>query len=208
MNMHTWWLYCVAVFFFSGIPGPNMLHITMRSIQFGVRQSLPSMLGCMSGLVSLLIISAAGLGGVMLAFPSLFEVIRYLGILYLVYLGVKAWRGSDAPFSMDKDGEHLQMSAWKKIRSAFIISASNPKMILFAAAFFPQFIDTSQPQAIQFLILIFTFVGIETFWYTVYGFFGSKIAERLIKPRFRRAFNRFTGSLFVAFGLALLRVKP
>ena len=208
MSTHTWWLYCVAVFFFSGIPGPNMLHITMRSIQFGVRKSLPSMAGCMSGLVTLLIISAAGLGGVMLAFPDLFEVIRYLGLAYLVYLGIKAWRGSDAPFAVDGAGPRPVMSGLKKFRSGFVIGASNPKMILFAAAFFPQFIDTSQPQAVQFLILIFTFVGIEAFWYTVYGFFGSRIAERLIRPSFRKAFNRFTGSLFVAFGLALLRVKP
>ena len=196
-----------AVFFFSGIPGPNMLHITMRSIQFGMKRSLPAMAGCMTGLVSLLIVSAAGLGGVMHAFPELFEVMKYLGLAYLVYLGIRAWRGSDAPFSLGSDGQMLKMPVLKMFRIAFIIAASNPKMILFAAAFFPQFIDTGQPTLLQFTILIFTFVGIESFWYTIYGFFGQKIAAKLVKPAFRKAFNRFTGLLFIAFGLSLLLVK-
>ncbi len=92
-------------------------------------------------------------------------------------------------------------------REGFLVSASNPKAILFAAAFLPQFIRADQPQLPQFGILLLTFVVIEGSWYAVYGSFGQRLSAYLQRAGVRRAFNRLTGGLFVGFAalMALAR---
>ena len=77
-----------------------------------------------------------------------------------------------------------------------------------AAAFFPQFIDRSQPQAPQFAILVATFCVLELFWYAVYALGGRTFAGYLSRPAWQRGFDRATGVVFVGFGLALLKFRP
>lgn len=97
MTLQTWWLFLGAVFVLSGTPGPNMLHILTRSLRVGLRRSLAAMAGCLSAVVLVLLASAAGLSAVLMASPVLFDILRYAGVAYLVVLGVRAWRGDDAP---------------------------------------------------------------------------------------------------------------
>ena len=208
MTLNTWWLFCVAVFLLSGTPGPNMLHVLSRSIRFGVRRSLATMAGCMSALVLVLMASAGGLSALLLAAPAVFDVVRYLGVAYLIYLGIRAWRGDDAPFDVGTGALTAQMSGWALFRGGFVIGISNPKLLLFAAAFLPQFVNHGQPQAQQYAILIATFAAVEAFWYLAYAFGGRKLALHLTRPALKRAFNRLTGGIFAGFGLALLRVRP
>lgn len=89
-------------------------------------------------------------------------------------------------------------------RTAFVIGISNPKALLFAAAFLPQFIDATQPKLPQFGVMVLTFSVIEISWYFVYALGGRGIAGFLTRPGLKKAFNRLTGSIFVAFGLALV----
>jgi threonine/homoserine/homoserine lactone efflux protein len=101
----------------------------------------------------------------------------------------------------------VTLSARRLFRGGFVIAASNPKLLLFAAAFLPQFVDRASPQAPQFAILVATFAVIESFWYGVYAAGGQTLARYLTRPALRRAFDRVTGGVFVGFGLALLRVR-
>ena len=97
MTLQTWWLFVMAVFLLSGTPGPNMLHILQRSVDFGVRRTVAAMAGCLAGLMTILTASAAGLTALLLAIPGAFEVLRWLGTAYLVWLGIKAWRADPTP---------------------------------------------------------------------------------------------------------------
>ena len=97
MSLQLWLLYCATVFVVSATPGPNMLHILQRSVTLGLGRSLPAMLGCMTGLLILMSASIMGLTAVLLALPGAFDVLRYLGTAYLVYLGIKAWRAPVEP---------------------------------------------------------------------------------------------------------------
>ncbi len=208
MTLHSWWLFVVAVFLLSGTPGPNMLHVMTRSVAFGARRSMVAMAGCLSGLVLVLAASAAGLSAVLLAWPRLFDAFRYAGVAYLVFLGIKAWRGAGAaPIDLGSDALPMSPSAARLFRGGFVIAISNPKLLLFAAAFLPQFVDRSAPQAPQFAILVATFAAIECFWYGVYGAGGRSLARYLTRPGLQRAFDRATGVIFIGFGLALLRVR-
>lgn len=208
MSLHLWWLFVAAVFLLSGTPGPNMLHILSRSVAIGVRRSLVAMLGTILALVAVLAASAAGLSTVLMALPGAFEVLRFIGAAYLVYLGVKSWRGGAAPAAPDLDAPARAVGAGKVFAGGFMVCASNPKLLLFATAFLPQFVDAAEPAAPQFAILVATFAAIELFWLLVYAICGKTLARHLAKPALRRAFNRLTGSVFVGFGALLLRLKP
>lgn len=205
MTWHTWWLFCVTVIILSGTPGPNMLHILSRSIRFGSRRVFFSMLGSLSALVLTLSIAAAGVSTFLMATPALFDTIRYAGIAYLFYLGIRAWCGSDAPFMLSMAQDKRSDSVL--FRDGFLVCASNPKLILFATAFFTQFIHQDAPQLPQFVILIVSYACIEMCWYTVYAFGGARLAAILTRPSLKTWFNRLTGGIFTGFGIALLMAR-
>ncbi|WP_440979240.1 LysE family translocator [Sphingomonas pseudosanguinis] len=208
MALHTWWLFVGAVFLLSGTPGPNMLHILTRSVDMGLKRSVAAMAGCLFAVVLVLAASAAGLTTLLLALPGAFEVIRYAGVAYLLYLGIKAWRADIAPLDVSEAVLPRSLSRTALFRGGFLIGISNPKLILFAVAFLPQFINPTRAQVPQFATLVATFAVIEAFWYGVYALGGRSLSRYLAKPAVKRAFNRMTGAIFVGFGLALLRVKP
>ena len=207
MTLHAWWLFAVAVFLLCGTPGPNMLHIMTRSIAFGARRSMAAMAGCLTALVLVLAASAAGVSALLAAWPRVFDALRYAGVAYLIFLGIKAWRGAGSPLDVGSDRLPATWSAARLFRGGFAICISNPKLLLFAAAFLPQFIDNASPRVPQFAILVATFAVVESFWYGVYAAGGRTLARSLTRPALRRAFDRMTGVIFIGFGLALLRVR-
>lgn len=206
MTFQTWWLFLGAVFALSGTPGPNMLHILSRSLRVGLRRCLVSMAGCLSAVVLVLLASAAGLGAVLMASPVLFEILRYAGIAYLLVLGIRSWRGDDGPIRVGSAGS-APLSLARLYRDGFLIGLSNPKLLLFASAFLPQFVDPARPQGPQFAILVVTFAGAELFWYGVYALGGARLAASLTRPSLKRTFNRITGAIFVGFGAMLLGAR-
>jgi len=208
MTLHTWWLFLTAVFLLSATPGPNMLHVLGRSVRFGPRGSLAAMVGCLSAVLLVLVASAAGLSAVLLASPTLFDALRYAGVAYLAYLGIQAWRGADAPIRVGDGAAPVRPSAIRLVRDGFLIGASNPKLLLFAGAFFPQFVDADRPQGPQFAILVATFAAVEVFWYGVYAVSGARLAATLTRPALKRLFDRATGAIFLGFGAVLLGTRP
>lgn len=204
MTLTNWWLYATAVFLISATPGPNMLHVMTRSIAVGPRRAAATMAGCMSAVLLCLLASAAGLGAVLKAYPHVFDMLRYAGAAYLIWLGIKAWR---APVHEGPQGgvrRGADLSRVRLYRDGMLTGLSNPKLIVFAAALFPQFIDARAAFAPQLAILVATFVVIETFWYLVYAMGGLRLARWLEPANRQRLFNRLTGGLFVAFGGALI----
>lgn len=215
MSLHTWWLYFATVFVVSAIPGPNMLLIMSHGAQYGLRRTAASMAGCLSALVIMLSVSAAGLGVFLQAWPAMFNTLRIVGAAYLVWLGIKAWSApvadAEAANAAASDAAApLAVPARRPgalFRNGFLVASSNPKAILFAAALLPQFIDASRPTLPQFGVLVATFAVIEVSWYLVYAGCGTRIGATLKSRRVAKAFNRATGGVFVGFGamMALMR---
>ena len=203
MSLHLWWIYVTAVFLISATPGPNMLHVMAQSIAHGPRKALATMAGLMSAVLLCLIASALGLGALLKASPRLFDVLRYAGVAYLLYLGVKAWR---APIGGAVEARPVQ-SDRALYATGMLTGLSNPKLIIFAAALFPQFIDMTRPFWLQLAILIVTFVAIEFGWQCVYALGGVKLARWLAPANRQKLFNRGTGLLFIGFGGALLGAR-
>ncbi|WP_116138203.1 LysE family translocator [Trinickia diaoshuihuensis] len=213
MSLHTWWLFVATVFVVSAIPGPNMLVVMTASAQHSIRRAGATMAGCLSALVLMLSISAAGLGVFLKAWPTMFDALRLIGAAYLIYLGVKSWRAkvdddaSAAAQTAPGASAKPSRSLGALYRSGFLVASSNPKAILFAAALLPQFIDASKPTLPQFGILVATFAVIEVSWYLVYAVCGARIGTTLRSGRVARAFNRLTGGVFVGFGAMMALVR-
>lgn len=205
MSLHAWWLYVTAVFLISATPGPNMLHVMSQSIIHGPRRALATMAGLMSAVLLCLTASALGLGALLKASPRLFDLLRYAGVAYLVWLGIKAWRAS--PDMRSETASSRLEPARALYGTGLLTGLSNPKLIIFAAALFPQFIDTARPFWTQLAILIASFAGIEGFWYGVYALGGMKLKRWLAPANRQRLFNRGTGLLFIGFGGALLGAR-
>lgn len=204
MTMANWWLYVTAVFFISATPGPNMLHVMSRSISVGPRRALATMAGCMSAILLCLLASAAGLGAVLKAYPHLFDFLRYAGAAYLIWLGIKAWRAPVTEAGDVATPRQADLPPSRLYGAGLLTGLSNPKLIVFAAALFPQFINARAPFVPQLAILVVTFVVIEAFWYGVYALGGLRLARWLEPANRQKLFNRLTGGLFAAFGGALL----
>ena len=204
MSLKTWWLYVGITFLLSAAPGPNMLLVMRTSARCGWRRAVATMAGCMTALLGMLTISAAGLGAVLQAFPAVFEVLRLLGSAYLAYLGVMCWR---APVTEAMDEQRIALpdeTPWSLYRVGLLVAGSNPKAILFAAGFFPQFITPGSPEVPQFAILLATFAIIEASWYMTYGLGGHTLSRYLQRVSVRRLFNRVTGGAFVGFAALMV----
>jgi threonine/homoserine/homoserine lactone efflux protein len=205
MTLETWWLYLGAIVLIACTPGPNVLYVTTRSIQFGLRASAAGMAGCLLALVLMLMGSVAGLSALLITLPAAFDMLRYLGAAYLIWLGIQTWRAADEPEDVTAASE---ASLAATFRGGFLVGISNPKLLIFAAAFFPQFITPTAPWLPQFALLVATFVAVELAFYLVYALGGRRLAAHLVRGVWRRRLNRASGVIFAGFGVALLRYRP
>lgn len=207
--MHTWWLFVMMTFVVSATPGPNMIMVMSHSARFGIRAAIATMAGCMSALLVMMSLSAAGLGALLQAVPSVFDTLRWIGAAYLAYLGWKSWsapvNGEAVPEATETDRKSLSIGSL--YRQGLFVAASNPKAILFAAAFFPQFIRPELPQMPQFCILLVTFSVIEVGWYFIYARSGQRLATYLRRASVLKAFNRVTGGAFIGFAVAMAAAR-
>jgi len=144
--------------------------------------------------------SMLGLGAILAASAFVFTGLRWLGGLYLIYLGFKLWR---APV-VTPDAPAPALSLKRIFAHAYAVTALNPKSIIFFIAFVPQFIDTARPFAPQVAILEATFVIMAGLNAALYGWLASKARETLKNPRVQRAVNRTGGSALMGAGVLAL----
>jgi threonine/homoserine/homoserine lactone efflux protein len=202
MTFTLWWTFSVATFLICLSPGPNMLLMLKSGIEHGFRRTmLFTSTGCFLGVLILIGGSVLGVGAALQLYPSLYRVLCIVGALYLIFIGVQSWR---TPVSVG-DGEATHEASGKALfRKGFLVAMSNPKALLFAAAFFPQFINPELPQIPQMAVMLVTFTVLEFACYAAYAAGGEKLAAIMRRAEVRRRVQRATGSLFMLFGVLLL----
>lgn len=192
-------LFFAATVVIAATPGPNMLLVMTSSMRSGFRRSFITMAGCLTSVVSMILLSALGLDVALRAAPRAFFALRAAGAAYLLYLAYRMWTSEPAPL----EAAHVPKKGL--YREGVLVAASNPKAILFAAAFLPQFIDPAQARGPQFGVLVALFAVIEVSCYLAYALAGRQAVTFLEDPRRRRLVDRGAGALFAAFALAMVR---
>ena len=157
MSTHLWLVYLSLVLVATATPGPAVLYITTSSIRHGWRKATFAALGNISGLFCLGVVAVTGLGAILNTSVLVFNLVKYAGAAYLIFLGVKMLRqkGGDADVLMNHAGAE-PVSAGSIYLQAMGVAVSNPKAIVFLTALFPQFLSIDKALVPQFLLLIAT----------------------------------------------------
>jgi len=208
MDLDTWSLYASAVLLLCLTPGPNSLLAVTNGLRFGVGKTLFSTFGCAVGLTLLIGASLSGLGLILAASETVFYVIKWLGACYLIYLGISLIRarGSLADAGRASHPTTPPTELYLFAQGLWIV-VMNPKVVIFFAAFLPQFYDPQHGLLPQFLMMAGTFVGIEVVVEIVLAVFASKLAAYVTSGTGMRMFNRATGGVFVLAGAYLLTLE-
>lgn len=207
ISYQTLAIFLTTCFFLSATPGPNMLSALSMGMRHGLSGAAWGGLGMCLSLGLLAGLSALGVGVLLKASPLAFMIFKWVGVAYLAWLGVQAWRAPVEPDSAMADASADTGSArfgqFGLLGQGLLITLSNPKALVFMAAFFPQFIDPDRPMAPQLTILVVTMLVIEFGWIMTYAVGGKGLALRLSGPVARRWLNRLTGALLIGAGVLL-----
>ena len=199
MALHTWLLYLAAALGLSLTPGPNSLLVLTHGALHGHRKTLFTVAGGALGFVALIALSMLGIGALLKASAGALTVLKLLGGVYLIWLGIQLWRAPAIHLRADASKAGIRRAGL--FRQGLLTALSNPKALLFYGAFLPQFIDPARDLLVQFVIMATNFVAIEV----GVEYLLARLAHR-IRPwleRTGRNFNRACGGLFVAVGIAL-----
>lgn len=203
--INDYYIYIILAITVTAIPGPAVVLTIKNSIRYGYKIAVANILGNFVAMVFLSTLSAFGLGAIILASTTLFSAIKITGCMYLIYLGIKAWRTlpvNDAAQVQIKHKPRKRSSA--AFKEGFGIGIANPKAIAFFTALFPQFIDPTKTFIPQFLTLILTIEVISFLVLSSYAFLASVASPYLSKKNTMILFNKLTGLSFICFGLALI----
>ncbi|MED0875609.1 LysE family translocator [Bacillus mobilis] len=187
------------------IPGADTMYIVGRSISQGRKAGVYSVFGIITGSLVHTLLVAFGLSIILTKSVVLFNIIKVIGVIYLVYLGIK--------MILDKTNITFQASSNKlNIRKIYlqglITSLTNPKVSLFFIAFLPQFIDTKASGPIPFIILGITFTVTGLLWCLFVAYFSSYVTKKLRgNQKVGMILNKVTGMIFIGMGLKLLQTK-
>lgn len=209
MNLETWLLFSGAALVVILIPGPLSLLMISNSLNYGLRRSYPAFLGGVFASICLLSASALGLGALLLASEQLFSALKIVGAVYLFYLAWQSWQQSRQPAQAAEVPYSAPVPRFRALFGrAFVLGASNPKDILFFAAFLPQFLSSEQPLLAQLLSMIFTWVVLDLLCKLAYGVGAQGAARYLRNGSGQRWFNRVSAGLFGGAGvMALIKAR-
>lgn len=204
MMIHSWGLYLTLVLAATATPGPAVLFITTHSLLHGWKKTVSAAFGNIVGLLCLGVIAITGLGAILKTSVAIYDVVKYLGAAYLIFLGLKMFFHRDTKVSeLIPVSKSSTFSPTKLFLQAFGVAISNPKAIVFLTALFPQFINIETPLIPQFSVLIVTLMTFSFSFLLFYSILAHQAKSWLNKPGRQKWANRTSGAVFVGFGILL-----
>lgn len=211
MSYETWLAFVITLYTVSIIPGPSMLLALSHGVKYGARATIATCAGNATASAIQATITIAGLGAIIAASASFFLLIKYLGALYLIYLGLMFWR-SPALNTADGSSQQSAKGGTKMATSelinmykqGFIVAIGNPKAIVFFTALFPQFINLQASNILQQVMIISVTCSCAFICAMAYALGGNQLAKVFQKSSFSKVFNKLTGGCFVGGGIAIM----
>lgn len=202
MSLENWLAFCATSAVLLAIPGPTVLLIISYALGHGRKVALAIVAGVTLGDFTAMTASMLGLGALLATSATIFTILKWLGAAYLIYLGIKLWR---APVAVpDDSGKQLALPGAQPGRifaHAYLVTALNPKSLIFFVAFLPQFLDANGPVAIQLATFEITFLVLATLNASIYAVLAAMARRQIRKPRIQRVVNRTGGSLMIGAGM-------
>lgn len=199
MAVELWLAFTIASLVLLAIPGPTVLIVVSYALGQGRASAWASVPGVALGDLTAMTVSLAGAGAVLAASANLFTAVKIVGAGYLIWLGIQLWRAPPslavlAPRAAITNGPRM---FW----NCYIVTALNPKGIVFFIAFVPQFMDSSAPLLLQSTILIATFVVLGAINVVIWALLAGEMRARFQRPATLRLANRIGGSFLIGAGL-------
>lgn len=205
MTFEWWFAYLMTSVIVSLSPGAGAINSMTTSVNHGYRGAIAAIAGLQTGLMMLIILVGVGLGTLLSQSILAFEILKWAGAAYLIWLGIRQWRAAG---TIELNTQAATLSRKKLYQNGVLVNISNPKSIVFLAALFPQFIMPHQPQLMQYLILGVTTVAADIIVMTGYAVLARQIAVFIKSPAQTRAMNKVFGSLFMLVGALLAFTRP
>lgn len=203
-EFHTLLIFSAAVLGLLLAPGPNMAFLFAHSLSHGPRGGLAVATGILLADLCLSALTAAGVTSMVMAFPASFDLIRWAGAAYLLWLAAKSFRTRKT----DDASVRVEGSFGRIVGSSTINSLFNPKALLFFLVFLPQFVDPSRGQVAAQLAVLGVLLSLEAFaFHAILGTLGGSAGARLKRPGAATALGRLQGAVFLALAARLLVIE-
>ncbi|MCE0495544.1 LysE family translocator [Vibrio salinus] len=201
-------IFALTVFVASIIPGPSMLLALTHGMCYGVKRTLASAMGNVSVTLIQALISIAGLGAVLVTSETAFQIVKWCGAAYLLYIGLSMLFSSAPSPLADNSDEKLQgISLSKMFLQSALTTAGNPKAIIFFSAVFPQFIKPDEFFLLQSVVLVVVCCVIAFACFMIYALGGQKVVSLFSSTRAGKYIQRTMGVTFIGSGVALAMSK-
>ncbi len=207
MNIDTLLIYTVVAFFYITSPGPAIVLAIINGMRANMKTVMLSSFANVLGLFILSTASIFGLGVLFKTSSNLFLVVKVVGALYLIYLGIK-FLFNKSSFNIDENTEKEKNKSKKSyFLESFFLAITNPKPILFFTAIFPQFLDMQNNIMPQFFILTGIFLFISFISLCAYAYLAKRSKKWLSNKNRLTWFSRITGGMFIGLGVGILQLK-
>ncbi len=200
MSLQTALAFAGAFFLLAASPGPGLAAILSRALGGGVKSGLAVTAGLVLGDAVFLAIAMIGLSTIASTMGPLFQLVKYAGAAYLIWLGIKALRASNAPLTLSAQASG---ALWKDVMLGLVVTLGNPKPILFYGALLPTFLDLSTVGPREYALLMAIVVVVMFGVCTSYILMLERARHMLVATRAAKWLNQATGLMFIGSGLAV-----
>ncbi|RKR03499.1 homoserine/homoserine lactone efflux protein [Kushneria sinocarnis] len=196
MSPELFWAFLAATLLISITPGAGAINTMSNGLRYGLKRTLPAILGLQAGLGIQLLVVGVGLGTLLASSELAFALIKWGGVVYLLHLGVAKWR--ERTVSPDESGmAGADEPALRRFATSVLVNVTNPKATIFLIALLPQFLDPNLPRPLQFTVMGVIMIGVDILVMCGFAGLATVIAGWLRSPRQQRLLNRLFGGLFI-----------
>jgi homoserine/homoserine lactone efflux protein len=206
LNIESWLLFFVAYLVVTLSPGPNVLLVVKNAVKYGYRAAGLTILSNLACQLLIIIAVAFGAGALLAASPMLFFILKLIGGVYLIYLGVTGLFKKSIPnHSLKREvTASICLPYYTVCKEAFFVSSSNPKTVIFLSAFLPQFLSKNTSIGWQFTIMYLTICFVVTFVHLMYSYIAKNISKKWSKLKDNHLISKTTSSAYIVFGCGVI----
>ncbi|MGE7118707.1 LysE family translocator [Peribacillus sp. NPDC046944] len=207
--MENYYLFIMMCILLILLPGPDTAIATKNTFSIGKTGGLQTMLGTCCALLIHTSAAVLGLSAIIVKSALLFSIFKYVGAVYLIYLGIKTlWglRNKEVAVTDERKDEDKYGSK-SCFKQGFLTNLLNPKVAVFFLTFLPQFVNPGQDTFLPFLLMGATYTGLTALWFFFYIYLLNQISAFMKRPRTQKVFEGITGTVLIGFGMKLALEK-